>query len=185
MNIVFSGLHGTGKSTIAKLIAEEFEFESYSTGMAFRSLAKEKGMTLEEFSEFAEGNLDIDRELDERIKQIAKDARENDENYVFDGQLPAYILENLSDYNIYLKTETETRIARMSKRDDQTLEEKKHETLVRERSEQERFQKLYEIDVLDPSSIVQTFHLIVDTTKTGISEVFDICKAAVAGQLHN
>src|SRR6056297_1333962 len=179
MNIVFSGLHGTGKSTIAKLVADAFKFKSYSTGMAFRSLAEENNMSLEEFSEFAEGNLDIDKQLDEKIKRIAKNARENGQNYVFDGQLPAYILQDLSDFNIYLKCETQTRIKRMSKRDDQSLEDKKRETLVREKSEQERFEKLYDIDVLDPKSIMETFHLILDTTETSISKVFEICKVAV------
>jgi len=53
MNISFAGLHGTGKSTIAKLVAEHFQFEFYSTGMAFRELALEHQMNLEEFSKYA------------------------------------------------------------------------------------------------------------------------------------
>ena len=61
MIISFAGLHGTGKSTIAKNIAQHFDLTFYSTGMAFRELAKLKKMTLEEFSHFAEANIEIDR----------------------------------------------------------------------------------------------------------------------------
>ncbi len=50
MNFSFAGLHGTGKSTIAKTVAQHFNFSYYSTGMAFRELAKEKKMSLEEFN---------------------------------------------------------------------------------------------------------------------------------------
>ena len=64
MIIAISGLHGTGKSTIARLLAERLGIVYYSTGQAFRDLAKEKNMSLEEYTTYVEVHPDIDNELD-------------------------------------------------------------------------------------------------------------------------
>ena len=58
--ISVSGLHGTGKSTIAKLIADRLGILYYSTGQMFRDLAKEKNMTLEEYTNYVEHHPDIE-----------------------------------------------------------------------------------------------------------------------------
>ena len=175
MIVVFAGLHGTGKSTIAKQVAQKINATFYSTGMAFRDLAKEKNMSLEQFSKYSEQNLDIDKELDQKIYQMAQKGQ----NYVFDGQLPAYILKSLSNYNIMLKCDEKIRIERMATRDGRTFEEQKHETLIREESERQRFIQLYNIDILDSTSILKTYHLILDTTALGIEEIVSICAHAV------
>ncbi len=183
MNIVFSGLHGTGKSTIAKMIAEEFGLIHHSTGEVFRNLAKEKEMSLEEFSKYVEEHFEIDKELDRRIIEYAKTANDENKNFIFDGQLPAYILDELCDYAIMLKCETDIRIKRMSKRDDQTFADQMNETIAREKSEQERFMEIYGIDVLDPKNILKTYDLIVDTTHLDIDQVFKVCKTAISNYL--
>jgi CMP/dCMP kinase len=175
MNIIFSGLHGTGKSTIAKMIAEQFSFTFYSTGMVFRDLAQAKGMSLEEFSKYSETNPEVDKELDNTIIKMA----ESGKNYVFDGQLPAFLLREKANLKILLKCEDQIRIQRMADRDGRTFEAQKHETIMREKSEQERFIKLYNIDVLDPGAILDTYDLIINTTKLGKNEVFALCKTAV------
>ena len=72
MIIAISGLHGTGKSTIAKKIAEKLGLRHYSTGDAFRELAKEMNMTLKEFTSYVENNPIIDKKLDEKVKSIGK-----------------------------------------------------------------------------------------------------------------
>jgi predicted cytidylate kinase len=175
MIVVFAGLHGTGKSTIAKQVAQKINATFYSTGMAFRDLAKEKNMSLEEFSKYSEQNLDVDKELDQKTYQIAQTGQ----NYVFDGQLPAYILKELSNFNIMLKCDEIVRIERMAKRDGRSFDAQRHETLVREESERQRFIRLYQIDILDPLSILNTYHLILDTNKLGIEEIVAICTHAV------
>ncbi len=175
MNFSFAGLHGTGKSTIAKKVAEQLNFTFYSTGMAFRELAKEKGMTLEEFSHFAEDHFEIDKELDGKILALAR----TEQNYMFEGQLPTYMLKDLKDFAILLICDEKVRIERMMDRDERTFEEQRHETLVREESERQRFIDIYSIDVLDPGLMHQTFDLIINTTNLGIDAVFKICITAL------
>jgi len=171
MIIVLSGLHGTGKSTIAMKLAEHFKFQFYATGNAFRELAKEHHMSLQEFSKYAEVHKEIDFELDAKIKKLA----ESGKSYVFDGQLPAYILGSLANYRILLQCDDEIRISRMKLRDNQSLEAQKQETFIREASERQRFIDLYHIDIQDPILIKKTYDFVVDTTNRTIDQVFALC----------
>ena len=177
MNISFAGLHGTGKSTIAKHVANHFQFEFYSTGMAFRELAAEHKMNLEEFSKYAESHEEIDKQIDGKILGLAQSGK----NFVFEGQLPTYMLGDLKDFAILLTCAEDVRLDRMAGRDGQSLEDQKHETVVREASERQRFIDFYQIDVMDPETILTTFDLILDTTHLGIEAIVQTCVAAISG----
>jgi len=177
MIISFAGLHGTGKSTIAKRIAQHFDFTFYSTGMAFRELAKLKKMTLEDFSRYSEDHLEIDRLLDDKIKLLA----ETGNSYVFDGQLPAFMLGHLNNFCILLTCDDNVRLERMASRDNRSIEDQQKETIAREESERERFIQLYNLDILDPGTILKNFNLIVDTTELNIEEILKICSIAIEG----
>ncbi|MHA1672780.1 MAG: (d)CMP kinase [Promethearchaeota archaeon] len=175
MIISLAGLHGTGKSTIARRLAETLGYAYYSTGMAFRELAKERNLSLEEFSKTAEQDDTIDHQIDYKIVDLAKTKG----NYVFEGQLPTYMIEKWRDYAILLTCQEEVRIRRMMERDGRNFEAQKQETLVRERSEQQRFIDLYQIDIMDPARILNTFNLIIDTTNLDVETIFNLCLSAV------
>ncbi|MFX0023426.1 MAG: (d)CMP kinase [Candidatus Hermodarchaeota archaeon] len=168
MIITISGLHGTGKSTIAKLIAEKLKLRYYSTGQVFRDLALEMNMTLEEFTKHVEDNPNIDKKLDNKIIEIAQKG-----NIVIDSQLSGYILKTLADFKILLICSLETRVKRMADRDNDSYEEKVKETLLREKSELERFKRLYAIDLDDQEELNQLYDLIIDTENLTIEEILD------------
>ncbi|MFX1601030.1 MAG: (d)CMP kinase, partial [Promethearchaeota archaeon] len=119
MIIVISGLHGTGKSIIGKLIAERLGVQYYSTGQAFRDLAHEMNMTLEEFTKYVEKNPKVDQKLDNKIIEIARKG-----NIIIDSQLGGYILKSIADFKILLTCPLEIRVKRMSERDNTNYEKK-------------------------------------------------------------
>lgn len=168
MIITISGLHGTGKSTIAKLIAEKLRIQYYSTGQVFRDLALEMNMSLEEFTKYTEENPDIDKKLDNKIIEIAQKG-----NIVIDSQLSGYILKTIADFKILLTCSLETRINRMSDRDNNSYEEKVKETILREKSELERFKRLYDIDLNDQEELNQLYDLIIDTENLTVEEILE------------
>ncbi|MHA2131270.1 MAG: (d)CMP kinase [Promethearchaeota archaeon] len=167
MILTISGLHGTGKSTIGKLIAKKLGIKYYSTGQAFRDLAKELNLTLKEFTEFAEKNPKVDNKLDNKIIEVAQKG-----NVIIDSQLSAYILESIADYKILLICPLDIRVKRMAERDDSTYEEKLKETLMREESELERFNNLYSIDLNNQKQNSKIYDLIIDTEHLTIEEIF-------------
>ena len=55
------------------LTCAKLDIPYISAGSVFREMAAERGMSVLEFSEFAEGNDDIDKEIDKRQAQKAKE----------------------------------------------------------------------------------------------------------------
>ena len=169
MILTISGLHGTGKSTIGKLISQKLGLKYYSTGQAFRDLANDMNVTLEEFTDYVEKNPDIDRKLDDKIIEIAlKD------NILIDSQLSAYLLESVADFKILLTCSLEIRVKRMTERDDALYDDKLKETTIREKSELARFTKLYDINLNDQSKVEKIYDLIIDTSELTIEEIFEL-----------
>jgi len=168
MIITISGLHGTGKSTVGKLIAKALGLNYYSTGQAFRDLAIEKNMTLEEFTKYVENHPEIDKELDNKIIDKARE-----DNILIDGQLSGYILKSISDFKIHLICALDTRVRRMTDRDKSSFSEKLYETKLREESELNRFKKLYDIDLSDIKKIKELYDLVLDTEILTIEEIVE------------
>jgi len=168
MILTISGLHGTGKSTIGKLVADKLGIKYYSTGQAFRDLAKEMNLTLEELSEYAEKNPGIDEKLDNKIIEIAQKG-----DIIIDSQLSAYILESIADFKILLTCPLEIRIKRMAQRDKESYDKKLEETNIRENSELVRYKKLYNIDLKDEIKIEELYNLIIDTENLTVDEVLE------------
>ena len=165
MILTISGLHGTGKSVVGKKIALALGIKYYSTGEAFRDLAKEKNMTLEDFTKYVEKHIEIDKELDKKIIEIAKK-----DDIIIDSQLSGYLLREIADFKILLKCSLEIRVKRMAERDKATYDEKLKETEFREKSESERFILLYNIEINDLEKAKEIFDLILDTEKLSVEE---------------
>ncbi|MHA1292499.1 MAG: (d)CMP kinase [Promethearchaeota archaeon] len=165
MILTISGLHGTGKSTIGKKLAEILKIRFYSTGEAFRELAKEMKMNLQKFTEFVEKHPEIDKKLDEKIIKIAEKG-----DVIIDGQLSGFILKNLADFKILLQCPLKTRVKRMADRDNSTYKEKLKETKFREFSELKRFKDLYNIDLKDKKNIHKTYDLILNTKNLSVED---------------
>jgi cytidylate kinase len=168
MILTLSGLHGTGKSTIGRLVAEKLGIRYYSTGQAFRDLANEMNLTLEEFTEYVENNAKIDKKLDQKIIEIGQKG-----NIIIDSQLSAYILESIADFKILLICPLEIRVKRMAERDNEFYDKKLEETTMREKSELIRYKKLYNIDLKDEEKIGKIYNLIINTGNLTVDEVLE------------
>jgi cytidylate kinase len=174
MIITISGLHGTGKSTVGKILSEKLNMRYYSTGQAFRDLAQENNMTLRQFTDYVEDHPEIDQKLDAKIIDIAQKG-----DIIIESQLSGYLLKDVADFKILLTCPIETRIKRMVERDDSSHNEKFIETISREKSELERFKKLYNIDLEDNEKNIQLYDLIIDTEKLSVGEIVDIILSTI------
>ena len=129
MIITIGGLAGTGTTTLAEVLSEKLNVQYISAGFIFREMAAEHGMTVLEFSEFAEGNDDIDKEIDKRQAEKAKQA----DNLIVEGRLSAYFVDN-ADLKVWLVTPFDVRSKRISDREDKSVEVAKEEIITREKS---------------------------------------------------
>ncbi|TFF96383.1 cytidylate kinase [Candidatus Thorarchaeota archaeon] len=172
--VTIGGLHGTGKSSVADHIAERFELRRVSAGTIFRELAKERGLSLEEFSKVAEEDVEIDQLIDNRLRTEAEKG-----DIITDGQLAGWMAGENSDLNVYLMASDETRVKRIAERDSRDFDEALEETIAREASERERYLEYYGVDILDLS----IYDLVINTDLFSLDEVVEIVAAAVEGIL--
>ena len=154
MIITIGGLAGTGTTTLAEVLSEKLDVPYISAGFIFREMAAEHGMTVLEFSEFAEGNDDIDKEIDKRQAEKAKLA----ENLIIEGRLSAFFVEN-ADLRICLMTPFDVRSKRIAQREEKSVEIAKEEIITREKSEALRYKEIHNIDI----SNMEIYDLIVNT----------------------
>ena len=168
--VTIGGLHGTGKSSVADSIAQRFDLKRVSAGVIFRQLAQERGMTLEEFSRIAEGDLEIDKLIDGTQKEAAKKG-----NAIIDGQLAAWMAGEHADLKILLTAPTEVRIKRIAERDGTDFEFAKRETIAREGSEKARYMEYYKVDISDLS----IYDMILNTGKYDLEGVTEIVAKAI------
>jgi len=168
--ITVGGLHGTGKSSVADAISKKFNLRRMSAGVIFREMAKERNLSLEEFSRVAAGDEDIDRLIDDKLREVAEKG-----NAVIDGQLAAWMAGDNADLNILLIASVENRIRRISERDGTNFEYARRETITREGSEKARYLEYYGVDVSDHS----IYDLIINTDKYDLEEVIAIVFTAI------
>ena len=154
MIITIGGLAGTGTTTLAEVLSERLDVPYISAGSIFREMAAEHGMSVLEFSEFAEGNDDIDKEIDKRQAEKAKSA----ENLIIEGRLSAFFVEN-ADLKICLMTPFDVRSKRIAQREDKSVEVAKSEIITREKSEALRYMEIHNIDI----SNMEIYDLIINT----------------------
>jgi len=166
MIITISGKAGSGKSTVAKLVAKKLKMKHFSTGDFMREIAKEKGITLLELSKFAEKDEEVDKLLDKRQTEFGK----KEDNFVIDSRLGFHFIPK--SIKIFLKASLDVRAQRIlkDKRGYNDVEKLKQEIIERENSENKRYSDYYQI--LDYSDSIY-YHLVVDTDNLDINDVVD------------
>ncbi len=157
--ITLSGPPGSGKSTVASLLAERLRADLISAGAVFRTMAEEAGLSLEEFGRRAEGDWSIDRDLDEKMLQLLREREQG----VFEGRLVGYLAHRsqIPALKVYLDALFDVRVRRIMKRkkgDDYSTVRRAVEE--RERSEQKRYRSIYGLDLQDRSY----FDIVIDAS---------------------
>lgn len=167
MIITVGGSAASGKTTLARNLAKRLKFKHISAGGIMREMASERKQSLIEFSKYAEKNPEVDVEIDQRQKKLAKG------NCVIDGRLSAHFIK--ADLKVWLTAPIEVRAMRIKKRDRfKTLDDAVNHIKRREASEKKRYKKIYGINYPDLS----IYDIILDTSRFGIKATTGIIAEA-------
>jgi CMP/dCMP kinase len=167
MIITIGGSIGSGKTTLAKELAKKYKLKHISAGLVMRNMAEKMGMTIEEFSKYAEGDPEIDMEIDRQQKKLAKG------DCVVDGRLSAYFLE--PDLRVWLTAPLKVRISRTAKRDKKIKEDAKAALINRENSEKKRYMEIYGINLDDMTN----YDIVINTETFDVKTIVDLVSVAI------
>ena len=171
MLITVSGPAGSGKSTLAASLAEQLDIEHVSGGDVFRELASERGLTPLELNRQAETDDSIDRDLDQRLRAVA---RERDA-LVLESRLAGWMAGDHADVRLWLDAPLSVRAERIADREQKTVQTAREETEARAQSEALRYREYYGIDIDDLS----IYDLVVNTARWSPAGVRELVLTAV------
>jgi cytidylate kinase len=144
--ITISGEPGSGKTTVARLLAERLRLEHVYAGDLYRREAERRGLTLEAFNALTERDHSIDRNLD-----AAMAARARRGNAILEGRLAGYIAnaEHLAALKVWLTASEEVRARRVGQREGGTSQEQRASNRARHDSDIRRYREIYGYDLTD------------------------------------
>ncbi|MCS7124676.1 MAG: cytidylate kinase family protein [Candidatus Bathyarchaeota archaeon] len=171
--ICVCGMAGSGKSTVAKKLAERYGLKYYSGGDALRALAIEKGYKpLEKgwwesqeglaFLENRGKNPEFDRTVDEKLLKVAEQG-----NVILDSWTMPWLLKK--GFKIWLEASPRKRAERVAKRDGISVKKALEALKSKEEKTKAIYKRLYGFSLGEDFT---PFHLILDTDNLTAEEVF-------------
>jgi CMP/dCMP kinase len=179
--ISITGELGSGKSTIAKILAEEFSIQYLSTGAIQRTIATRYGMTTLELNNYA----DTHKEIDDEIDNVLRELNTANKSFVMDSRLAWFFIP--TSLKIFFTIDIEVaakRVLNDSARISEaytSINEAVANIKARKKSENERFLKIYNADCANP----QNFDLHINTTDLKTVVISAFIAGVVAGEIKN
>jgi len=169
MIITISGMPGSGKSTVGKLVAKRLGYEYYSAGDARGDIAMQRGVTIDELNEIGKKDSSVHKRVDDYMKFMG----ETKDNMVFDSWVAYHFIPK--SVKVFLTVNMRVAAERIFK-DPRPDEEKKNSAEeVREMIEKrfnetnEYFKNEYKTDITKLSQ----YDLVIDTTNITPEQVVE------------
>lgn len=169
MIITISGMPGSGKSTIGRMLAKKLGYKFYSMGDLRGRLAMDRGLTIDAFNKLGETEDWTDKEVDAYQKKLGQ----TEDNFIVDGWLSFHFIPHA--FKIFLQIDPQIAAERVfnNPRPDEkrATDVKEQEQILRERMEQTdvRYRKYYDISFRDTRSA----DLLLDTSDLTPQEILD------------
>lgn len=146
MLVTISGVPGSGKTTVAKLLAKKLDLPHVYAGDLYRREAKRRGLSLEEFNRLCEGDHSIDRKLDADMAERARHG-----GCILEGRLAGYLAaeDDLDALKVWLTASDEVRARRVAQRESGDWRELEKENRARHASDVRRYKEIYGYDLGD------------------------------------
>jgi cytidylate kinase len=172
--ITIAGKLGSGKSSTAKRVAEILGYQHFSTGDFFRAIAEKRGVSTVELNKIAETDLSVDKEADDKNKEIRKMG-----SIILDSRLGFYFIPE--SFKVFLELDSVVASQRILN-DKKSNLNRQNETSgafdtaenilssISERMllEKNRYKELYGIN---DNTSHDNFDLVIDTEKISVEDV--------------
>lgn len=166
MLVTVSGPPGAGTTTASRLVADDLALERVPGGEVFRLLAAEAGMTVGEFGRHAADHPEVDRELDRRLLERAREG-----DCVVESRLAGWLAAtaSLDSVRVWVDCDPAVRAARVAEREGISAAQAAADNEARAALEQVRYQALYGFDLAD----LRIYDLVLDSGRLGPEAIAD------------
>lgn len=178
-HIAISGELGSGKSSVARLLAEAYGLDVVSTGQIQRSVAESIGLSTLDVNRLAEEDAEIDARIDGTLVELGS----GDTATIFDSRLAWHFVP--SAFKIHLLVDQEVAAERLFKARSTAVErygsvaEARRGAEERYQSERRRFMTKYGIDV----SRLKNYDLVIDASDATLTEIFTEITSVLEGNV--
>ena len=171
--ICVSGMTGSGKSTVAKRLANKYGLGYFSGGNALRELAKDEGYDSDvtgwwetaeglKFLKQRMGDSAFDKKIDEKLLELAEQG-----NVVLDSWTMPWLLKD--GFNVWLEASPQVRAKRVTNRDSISVEEALKALTEKDERTRQIYKSLYGFDL---GNDLSPFNLVLATDDLEPDEVF-------------
>jgi cytidylate kinase len=171
--ICISGMTGSGKSTVAKRLADKYGLDYFSGGNALKTLAHEEGYNPDvtgwwetaeglRFLQQRMGDPAFDKRIDEKLLELAEQG-----NVVLDSWTMPWLLNG--GFKVWLEASPQVRAKRVMNRDSISIEEAIKALTEKDEQTRQIYKKLYGFDL---GNDLSPFNLVLATDELEPDEVF-------------
>jgi CMP/dCMP kinase len=164
--VTIAGDIGSGKSTIAKRLAERAGVEPLSTGGIQRQLAQARGLSVLELNKLAEEDPSIDKEIDGYLMALPPG------HLVVESRMAWHFVPDTLKVYLYISDRAAARRilgAQRSDEDYRSISDPTRPILARRESEIIRFKKYYGVDIDN----LLNYDVVIDTTFVPVEDVVE------------
>lgn len=175
MIISISGKVGSGKTSMANILAKKLKMKRYHMGQIRREMARKKGITIQEYNKLGEKSNETDIEVENYVEKLGKEK----DNFIIESRTAFHFIPH--SIKIFLDVSDEEGAKRifneskeaLKKRNEplyKTIKEVKKVNSERMKSDAKRYKKYYGINWADPNN----FDFVLDTTNLNVEQVTQI-----------
>lgn len=182
MIISLTGDLGSGKTSIASVLKEKYNYNIVTVGSIFRDIAKQRGVSVIELNKIAETDLTIDTYVDTKQAEL----NNSTDNVILDSRLGWHFVPN--SFKVYVTVdiaEAAKRICNDKKRvaEQNSCEQDTIKAIItRQQLERNRYGEKYGVNLLDYNN----YDLIIESTyaksENVADEIMRILQQYVRGQ---